>query len=244
MSHATKLTEMVTTFTQTRNNLSASLEKIDEQIAELTAQWKAIDYAEDQIESDLETYVETNKSDYFYTYGSFGTSGTGELKEWMGFDEETGLVNLTYVDSQRFTVDGNLTATFTAGLSAVATNGGTFTTATTISGSEYNLSYPNKTLVGVDDAVLAANLDGVYLESYANSGPLWDSDATVISYMSNWAFLDGFITQPVGLTGTYGINGDGVDNGKLQNLYTARGVVENDYNKFKGMVPILDIYAA
>ena len=109
---------MVTTFTQTRNNLSASLEKIDEQIAELTAQWKAIDYAEDQIESDLETYVETNKSDYFYTYGSFGVSGTGELKEWMGFDEETGLSGLTYESANSFLVTGDETGTFTPGTSA------------------------------------------------------------------------------------------------------------------------------
>jgi len=243
MSHADKLAEMVIDFTSMSENLSGSLVKIDQQIAELTAQWKAINYAQDGIEADLETYVETNKADYFYSYGTFGASGTGALDEWMGFDEETGLVNLTYVDSQRFTVDNDLTATFTAGTSAVFTNGGTFTVATTISGSEYNISYPGKTLVGTDDAVLAANLDGVYLESYANWGPLWDSDATVTAYMANWVYLDNFITQPVGLDGTYGINGDGT-NGKLQNLYLARGVVEKDYNKFTNMYPILDNYAA
>lgn len=238
MGSADKLTEMVTTFTQTRNNLSGSLVKIDEQITDLTEQWQAISYAQDGIETDLETYVETNKSDYFYTYGSFGVSGTGELKEWMGFDEETGLVGLTYESANSFLVTNDETGTFTPGTSAVVTNGGSFSVSTTVSGSMFNLPWHSgQTLVVLDSGICQASLDGVYLESYANSGPLWDSDATVISYMGSWATLDGFITNPVGLTGTYGIEG------RLSNLYVAKGVVTNDYNKYKSMVPILTAYA-
>ena len=236
MSHADKLREMVDGFTITATNLSGSLVKIDAQIAELTEQWKAIDYAEDEIETDLEVFVETNKADYFYSYGSFGVSGTGDtgVIEWMGFDEETGLTNLTYVAANYFEVDGDATSTFTAGTSAVVTNGGTFSASTTISGSIFD---GGVTSVGLDDNICAANLDGVYQESYANWGPLWDSDATVQAYMDDWVFLDGFITQTVGLDGTYGIEG------RLSNLYVARGVVENDYNKYDGMVPIMDVYA-
>jgi hypothetical protein len=241
MSNADKLREMVTGFTETATNLSGSLVKIDLLIADLTEQWHAINYAQDEIETDLEVFVEANKADYFYSYGSFGVSGTGVLNEWMGFDEET-VTNITYIDGQRFTVDNDLTSTFTAGTSAVVTNGGTFSASTTISGSEYNISYPGKTLVGLDDSRAAANLDGVYLEAYAPYGPLWDSDATVQGYMDDWVFLDGFVTQDVGLDGTYGIYGDG-DTGRLSNLYTARGVVEKDYIKYDGMVPIMDVYA-
>ena len=237
MSNADKLAEMVIGFTSTSENLSGSLIKVDAQITDLTEQWHAINYAQDGIEADLETYVEANKADYFYSYSNFGVSGTGALNEWMGFDEETGLVNLTYVDTVRFTVDGNLTGTFTAGTSAVVTNGGAFSASTTISGSEYNISYPGKTLVGLDNARAAGNLNGVYLESYAPYGPLWDSNTTVQGYMDNWVFLDGFVTQTVGLDGTYGIQG------KLSNLYVARGIVEKDYTKYTGMIPIMELYA-
>jgi hypothetical protein len=238
MSHADKLAEMVIDFTSMSENLSGSLVKIDQQIADLSAQWKAINYAQDGIEVDLETYVETNKSDYFYSYGSFGVSGTGELKEWMGFDEETGLSGLTYESANSFLVTGDETGTFTVGTSAVVTNGGSFSTSSTVSGSLFNLPWhAGQTLVVLYGSICQASLDGVYLESYANSGPLWDSDATVIAYMSNWAYLDNFVTQAVGLDGTYGIEG------RLSNLYVARGVVENDYNKYTGMYPILDLYA-
>jgi hypothetical protein len=236
MSSADKLAEMVIGFTSTSENLSGSLVKIDAQILDLTEQWQAIDFAQDGIEDDLEIFVEANKADYFYSYGSFGASGTGALNEWMGFDEET-VINITFIDSVSFTVDNDLTSTFTAGTSAVVTNGGVFSASTTISGSEYNISYPGKTLVGLDDARAAANLDGVYLEAYAPYGPLWDSDVTVQGYMDDWVFLDGFVTQTVGLDGTYGIEG------RLSNLYVARGVVENDYNKYTGMISIMDVYA-
>ncbi len=234
MSSADKLAEMVIGFTSTSENLSGSLVKIDAQILDLTEQWQAIDFAQDGIETDLETFVEANKADYFYSYGSFGASGTGALNEWMGFDEETGLVNLTYVAANYFEVDGDLTSTFTAGTSAVVTNGGTFSASTTISGSIFS---GGVTSVGLDDNICAANLDGVYLEAYAPYGPLWDSDSTVQAYMDDWVFLDGFVTQTVGLNGTYGIEG------RLSNLYVARGVVENDYIKYDGMISIMEVYA-
>lgn len=230
------LSEMVTDFTSTSENLSGSLIKIDEQIASLTQQWHAIDFAQDGIEADLETFVEAGKADYFYSYGSFGVSGTGALNEWMGFDEET-VTNITYVDTVRFTVDGDQTSTFTAGTSAVVTNGGVFSLSTTISGSTYNTDVAGKTLVGLDDARAAANLDGVYLEAYAPYGALWDSDATVQAYMDDWVFLDGFVTQTVGLLGTYGIEG------RIDNLHIARGIVEIDYAKYDGMISIMDVYA-
>jgi len=237
MSHADKLREMVNNFTTLTKNLTASMEKIDALITDLTEQWKAIDYAEDQIESDLETYVETNKADYFYSYGNYGISGTGNLKEWMGFDEET-VTNLTYVSTNEFTVDGDKTSTFTAGTSAVVVNGTTFSSSTTISASIYNDPlYPAKTLVTLDSGICQSNLNKVYLESYANWGPLWDSDATVQGYMDDWVFIDDFLTKNVGTDGTYGITD------RLDNLYTAKSIVQKDYNKYDGMIPIIDVYA-
>jgi len=230
------LAEMVTEFTETATNLSGSLVKIDTLISDLTQQWHAIDYAQDGIEADLETYVEANKAEYFYTYGTFGVSGTGALNEWSGYDEVS-VTGLTYVDGQRYIVDGNQTATFVAGLNTLVTNSGVFSASTTISGSTYNTDVAGKTLVGLIGSRATAGLDGVYLEVYAPSGPFWDSDATVQGYMDDWVFLDGFVTQTVGLDGTYGIEG------RIDNLHVARPVVENDYNKYDGMVPIMDVYA-
>lgn len=237
MSSADKLATMVTDFTSISENLSGSLVKIDAQILDLTEQWQAIDFAQDGIEADLEAAVVPAKADYFYSYGSFGASGTGALNEWMGFDEET-VTNITYVAPDLFTVDGDETGTFTVGTSAVVTNSGVFSASTTISGALYNIApYTGKTLVGLDDNRATAGLDGIYLEAYANWGPLWDSDATIQGYMDDWVFLDGFVTQTVGLDGTYGIQG------RLSNLYVARGVVQNDYDKYTGMIPIMDDYA-
>jgi hypothetical protein len=232
-----KLGQMVTDFTSTSENLSGSLVKIDALIAELTQQWQAIGYAEDEIETDLEAYIVPGKAEYFYTFGSYGVSGSGGLYEWMGFDEET-VTNLTYISGVYFTVDGDLTSTFTAGLSAVVTNSGVFSVSTTISGSVYNDPlYPGDTLVGLDASICTAGLDGVYLGSYAPQGALWDSDSTVQGYIDDWGFLDNFLTQTVGLGGTYGIVG------RLDNLYVARGVVQNDYDKYTGMITPMSNYA-
>ncbi len=232
-----KLGVMVTDFTETATNLSGSLVKIDLLIQELTEQWQALGYAEDEIEDDLEAYVVPGKAEYFYTFGSYGVSGSGGLYEWMGFDE-VAVTGLTYISTTSFTVDGDQTSTFTAGLSAVVTNSGTFSVSTTISGSDAaDPSYPGDTYVVLDAAICAASLDGVYLGSYAPQGTLWDSDSTVQGYIDDWAFLDNFLTQTVGLGGTYGIVG------RLSNLYTARDVVENDYNKYDGMIDPMSNYA-
>jgi len=238
MSSADKLAEMVTGFTSTSENLSGSLIKIDELRTDLVEQWQALVFAQDEIETDLEAYVVPGKADYFYTFGSYGVSGAGGLYEWMGFDQVTGLTGLTYISSTSFTVDGNQTATFTAGLSAVVTNGGAFSASTTISGSDAaDPSYPGDTYVVLDGAICAGNLNGVYLGSYAPQGSLWDSDSTVQAWIDNWGFLDGFMTQDVGLQGTYGLEG------RIVNLDVAKGVVEKDYAKYDGMIPIMELYA-
>jgi hypothetical protein len=236
-ANSDKLGQMVTDFTSISENLSGSLVKIDAQILDLTEQQQAIGYAEDEIEDDLEAAVVPAKAEYFYTFGSFGASGSGSLDEWSGYDEVS-VAGLTYISGVLFTVDGNQTSTFTAGLNILVTNSGSFSSSTTISGSVYNhLSYPNDTLVGLDASICTAGLDGVYLEAYAPTGPFWDSDVTIQGYMDDWAFMDNFLTQEVGLDGTYGIVG------RLSNLYVARGVVENDYNKYDGMIGPMGDYA-
>jgi hypothetical protein len=237
-ANSDKLGQMVTGFTSTSENLSGSLVKIDAQILDLTQQWQAIGFAEDEIETDLEAAVVPAKAEYFYTYGNFGVSGTGALNEWSGYDEETGITGLTYISGTSFTVDGNQTSTFTAGLNILVTNSGTFSASTTISGSDAaDPAYPSDTYVVLDAAICSASLDGVYLEAYAPSGPFWDSDVTIQGYMDDWVFLDNFLTQTVGLDGTYGIVG------RLSNLYVARGVVENDYAKYDGMISPMSNYA-
>jgi hypothetical protein len=237
MSSADKLGEMVTGFTSTSENLSGSLVKIDILRADLVEQWQALVYAQDEIETDLEAYVVPGKAEYFYTFGSYGVSGAGGLYEWMGFDSEAA-AGLTYISGTSFTVAGNQTSTYTAGTSAVVTNGGAFSASTTISGSDAaDPSYPGETYVVLDASICAANLNGVYLEAYAPQGALWDSDATIQAWMDNWAFLDGFMTQDVGLQGTYGLEG------RIVNLDVAKGVVEKDYAKYDGMIPIMELYA-
>jgi hypothetical protein len=237
MSDADKLAEMVTDFTSTSENLSGSLIKIDELRTDLVEQWQAVVFAQDEIETDLEAYVVPGKAEYFYTFGSYGVSGAGGLYEWMGFDSETA-AGLTYISGTSFTVTGNQTATYTAGTSAVVTNGGTFSVSTTISGSDAtDPSYPGETYVVLDASICAANLDGVYLEAYAPQGALWDSDSTIQAWIDNWGFMDGFMTQTVGLQGTYGLEG------RIVNLDVAKGVVEKDYAKYDGMIPIMELYA-
>jgi hypothetical protein len=232
-----KLGQMVIDFTETATNLSGSLVKIDILIQELTEQWQAIGYAEDEIESDLEAAVVPAKAEYFYTYGNFGVSGTGALNEWSGYDEVS-VAGLTYISTTSFIVDGDQTSTFTAGLNILVTNSGTFSASTTISGSDdQDPAHTPNTLVVLDAAICAASLDGVYLKAYAPSGPFWDSDATIQGYMDDWVFLDNFLTQTVGLDGTYGIVG------RLSNLYVARGVVQNDYEKYDGMIAPMSNYA-
>jgi hypothetical protein len=237
MGNADKLAEMVIGFTSTSENLSGSLIKIDQQIAELNQQMQTLVYAENQIETDLEAYIVPGKAEYFYTFGSYGVSGSGSLYEWMGFDSEVA-AGLTYISGTSFTVTGDQTSTYTAGTSAVVTNSGVFSTSTTISGSDAaDPSYPGETYVVLDASICTAGLDGVYLEAYAPQGALWDSDVTVQGYIDNWGFMDNFITQTVGLDGTYGLQG------RIANLVVARGVVENDYDKYTGMIAPMSDYA-
>jgi len=233
MADADKLRTMVTGYDTLVPNLSASIISINAEIADLSEQWSALVFAQDGIESDLETYVETNKADYFYSYGNFGVSGTGYLTEWMGFDQETA-TGLAYVSTVYFTVTGDQTTTYTAGTSAVVTNSGTFTASTTISASVYN--NPD-TLVGLNAGICAASLDGVYLESYANWGPLWDSDATVQGYMDDWVFIDDYITHLLSSTGTYGIQD------MIAKLQIARALVQINLDKYEAAGPILEPYA-
>jgi len=198
---------------------------------------QALVYAEDQIKIDLEAYVVPGKAEYFYTFGSYGVSGSGGLYEWMGFDSEVA-AGLTYISGTSFTVTGNQTSTYTAGTSAVVTNSGVFSVSTTISGSDAaDPLYTPDTYVVLDASICTAGLDGVYLGSYAPQGALWDSDVTVQGYIDDWGFMDNFITQTVGLDGTYGLEG------RIANLVVARGVVENDYDKYTGMIAPMGDYA-
>lgn len=231
---AQTLSEMLSAYNTMALNLSASLVNIDNQIDDLTEQKTILQWTQDQYEADLETYVEANKADYFYSYGSFGSTN---LSEWMGFDEETGLTNLTYFSAHEFLVDGDETGTFTAGTSAVVTNNGVFSTSTTVSASVYNLPWHSgKTLVALYGSICTADLDAVYLESYANWGPLWDSDTTITHYMDSWDWIYDFITHEIGLTGTYGIDD------RVTNLNTAKGIVQYDYNKYSGAQDALEDY--
>ncbi len=237
MSDADKLRDMVNDFTSTSENLSGSLVKIDTLRADLMEQWRALVYAEDEIETDLEAYVVPGKAEYFYTFGTYGASGSGGLYEWMGFDSEVA-AGLTYISGTSFTVTGDQTSTYTAGTSAVVTNGGTFSASTTISGSDAaDPAYPGETYVVLDASICAANLDGVYLEAYAPQGALWDSDSTIQAWIDSWAYMDNFMTQTVGLGGTYGLEN------RVLNLDIARNVVEKDYIRYDSMISLMEPYA-
>jgi hypothetical protein len=235
-----KLRAMINNYPTLTANLSAGLDNLQAQIDDYTEQQSALDSAHDGLATDLENYivVSAGKADKFYSYGDFndGTE-SANLTDWIGYDQEAA-AGLTYVSSDLFTVSGDQTSTYTAGVSAIFTNGGTFTTGTAISGSLYNtIAYPLVTLVGVDAAVLTATLDGVYLEAYQPSGPLWDSDATVQGYMDDFDFILDYIWQDLGTGGTYGVE-DTID--KLTDAYN---ILLLDYNKYSAAGDILEPYA-
>jgi hypothetical protein len=229
-----KLGVMVAGYNTLVPALSASWDSITAEITDLYEQWSALAFAQDGIESDLETYVEANKADYFYSYGSFGVSGTGVLNEWMGFDEETGLSGWTYDSPKQFRVFDDHTSTFTVGTSGVCVASSTFSESSTISASWYSSPF---TYVNWVDSIVPPLIDGVYLESYANWGPLWDSDTTVQGYMDDWVFVDDLITKTLSSTGTYGIQDT------IAKLAVAKALVLINMNKYNGTIPIITTYA-
>jgi len=230
-----KLGVMVTGYDTLVPNLSASYDSIVAEIADLNEQWSAIVWAQNKYESALRGYVEANKSDYTYTYGNFGVSGTGILNEWMGFTAES-VTGLTYVDSYRVTVDGDQTSTFTAGLSGLFHYALFYTASSTISASIYPYD-TTKTLIGFNTGIVDVAVDQILLADYAPWGAMWDSDATVQGYMDDWIVIDDLLTKTLTSTGTYGI----VD--KIDKLALARNLVLINMNKYDAAGPILDVYA-
>jgi len=233
-----KLREMIDGYPTLTANLSAGLVNLQLQIDDYTEQLSALNSAHDGLATDIETDVEAVKADKFYSYGDFndGTE-SANLTDWIGYDQEAA-AGLTYVSSELFTLSGDQTSTYTAGVSAIFTNGGAFTTGTAISGSLYNtIAYPNVTLVGSDAAVLTGTLDGVYLEAYTPTGPLWDSDATIQGYMDAFDFILDYIWQDLGTGGTYGVE-DTIDK-----LGDAKAILELDYAKYDAAGPFLEDYA-
>lgn len=238
MSDADKLREMIDGYPTLTANLSAGIDNIELQIDDYTEQQSALEFAMDGLAADIETDIEASKADKFYSYGNFndGTE-SASLSAWIGYDEET-VPGLTYIDSQYFTSTSDVTSTFTAGLAAIFTNSGVFTTGTSISGSLWNtLEYPSKTLIGVDNAVLTGTLDGVYLESYRPTGPFWDSDATIQGYMDDFDFILDYIWQDLGISGTYGVEDI------IVKLELAKSILEIDYAKYNAAGPVLEDYA-
>jgi hypothetical protein len=155
----------------------------------------------------------------------------------MGFTLES-VFGLARVDASNIVVDGDETATFTAGTSAVMSAGIGHTDSTTISGSLYNTpAHPGDTLIGFNDAIVPVGISSIFLESYANWGPLWDSDATVQAYMDDWAFIDDHMTHLLSSTGTYGI----VD--MIAKLQIAKALVQINLDKYDAAGPILEPYA-
>jgi hypothetical protein len=251
-----KLGTMVTGYNTLVPNLSASWDSITAEITDLYEQWSALDYAETEIEKDLTSYIESNKSDHLYTYGNFGVSGTGILNEWMGFDQET-VTGLTRVDSYRVTVDGDQTSTFTAGLSGLFHYGLWFTASSTISASIYNHpTWPGDTLIGFNTGIVEVGVDQIFLANYAPWGAMWDSDTTVQGYMDDWVFLDDLMTKTLSSTGTYGIVDTIAKLGVAKALVGTYGIVDTiaklgvakalvliNMNKYNDATPILTTYA-
>lgn len=237
MSHADKLRDLVdNTYPENVANLTTGIAAIDAQLTELNARKDAVEWGMGQAQSDQEARLAAKGYDLEHYGPNFGSTN---LQDFWLYDQIS-VTGLTYVDVDTFDVDGDQTSVFTNGLEILADCGVDGKKQRIVSSSVYNGPTPDTTTVtlAVDaGANLTVNLASVYELKYEYLGTGWDSDANIVANIDYFDEAYEHLNEPLGTTGTYGIND------KISKFGTAKTIQQADKAKYEALIVLYDRFA-
>lgn len=217
-------------------NLNTGIASIDAEITELNEQKDAVEWGMAQAQADQESRL-TAKG---YDLNHYGPDwGTLNLQDFWLYDDIS-VTGLTFVDVDTFDVDGDQTTVFTNGLEILADCGGGGKKQRTVASSSYNGPTPDTTTVTlVVDAEeeLTSGLTSVHELKYEYLGTGWDADADIITNIDYFAEAYTHLNDPLGTSGTYGIND------KISKMGTAKSIQEADKAKYEDLIVLYDRFA-
>jgi len=230
-----KLRELVDeVYPVTVENLTNAIASIDLEIAELNEQKDAVVWGMGEAEADQITRLEAKGYDAEYYGPDFGVS---DLSDFQLHDIVPDLVNISYVSANSFDVDGDETSVLTNGLNILCGCGVDGNKARVISTSVYN-GIPDTTTITLSagDAI-TSNLDTIYDLQYEYLGVGWDSDADIIANIDYFVEAYEHLTEPLGTTGTYGLND------KIAKFGIAKSIQQADKAKYEDLIVLYDRFA-
>ena len=228
------LSDWVDVLPTTVAQIQMSIDNVDVQLADLGAKKTALEGVLTSIStgpSGMSVYLLTKAlsgdDGYVYTYGDYGTANVTEFKVYGIIDTE-----VTYDSPTTFTCDSSASGLFSVGQQLgvdCGVDGIQDTTVLSVSGA-------GTLTISVSGDSITSNLVKAMHFDYEYGGINWDSDATVLQFISDFAFVLDFLNKTLGVDGTYGIND------MISKLGIARGLLVINKNKYNNGITILGRY--
>lgn len=197
------LAEMPTTIEQLQN----SIDNIDDQLADLTAKQGALNGVLSTITSEMTNTLlpakakqEPEYTPYVYTYGNYGVTNVTQWKVYSIMN-----ISITREDDTSFYCPSGSETYFAFGTPLSIDDGGDISGWTEVTVASYTPSGASA-LITITGGTLPGSISRVLERSYFYEGVGWDSDPDIVQRITEFAFTYDHLVQPLGLSGTYGIN--------------------------------------
>lgn len=234
----TILKEMILDAPDQVAQLDLSISQLTTQISELQDKQNSLkemcDKASQNLESHLlNKYTPPIEDYYMYTFGNYNQSLLvgGNLTDWKLYSNMM-IIDATSTSTIEFILSGDQTAIFIndKDLSFIVDS------ENRVYSTVFSSSYDNgndETTVEINDAVL----DTLYPEIWEMKYSYTPGDDFVVDNLkSDWDFANDYITQPIGVNGTYGTQ----DN--IAKLTIALNILTSNKTKYNNSITILEPY--
>lgn len=224
------LKEMILDAPDQVSQLDSSITQLNTQIASFQEKQNSLVGVCNTAATNLEThllnkYTPPVENYYFYTYGNYNQAlvAGGNLTEWKLYLDMM-ITDATSISTTEFILSGDYTAIFINGkdLSFIVNLGNRV--YSTVSISSYDIGN-DETTVEIDDEVLDTMYPEIWELKYSY---IPGDDIVVDNLKSEWDFANDYITQPIGVSGTYGTQDNIAKLTIALNLQTANKTKYND----------------
>jgi hypothetical protein len=235
MGEADKLKEMIDNAPQESEDTQASIDQVDEQIAEWQEKQDALEFTMDEccynVDAGIVHGLLPTKADAVATYDDFSNTNAAE---WLAGDAELdnndGLKDdITKLSATQFECDNDHSSEFSVSQTVgfVFNNTNKSGTKSDIQAVDYNITTLLKTTVTLNDGVLTSTPISSIIPSYVYNGIGWDSDADIQARIDEFAYSYNHVTEPMGTAGTYGTEDNIAKLNMAKQLLTAnKGVID------------------
>lgn len=231
------LKQLIDAYSDNLPNIDKSITSINTQLTDFNQQKTVVEDdvmspAESDMDSLLSAKATSLSAEIIYKGSTYGVSS---LSDWYLLDEKG--TNLTYVDVDNFTVDGDFTTDYTNGTIVGVDCGVDGIKIRTVDSSTYTtVTEVTLTVDAANELTSNATQGGILVYEYEGEG--WDSDADIIELVDLFDDAYDHLNKEKGEEGTYGIIPT------ITSLTLAKTIQQNNKAKYQSIISSYEKYAS